>query len=44
MDFLNFLIAVSELTGVEIPESDSSQVRTFVDRANYVRARVASTQ
>lgn len=44
MDFLNFLIALSELTGVEIPESDSSQVRTFADCAAYVHARVASKQ
>jgi acyl carrier protein len=43
MDFLNFLIALSELTGVEIPESDSSRVRTFVDCAAYVQSRVAST-
>jgi acyl carrier protein len=44
MDFLNFLIALSELTGVEIPEADASQVRTFVDCAAYVQARVASSQ
>jgi acyl carrier protein len=44
MDFLNFLIALSELTGVEIPESDSSQVRTFLDCTTYVRARVAPPQ
>jgi acyl carrier protein len=42
MDFLNFLIALSELTGVEIPESDSSQVRTFVDCSAYLRTRVPS--
>jgi acyl carrier protein len=40
MDFLNFLIALSELTGVEIPESDSAQVRTFGDCVSYLRARI----
>jgi acyl carrier protein len=43
MDFLNFLIALSELTGVEIPESDSAQVRTFADCVGYVQARIASS-
>ena len=44
MDFLNFLIALSELTGVDIPETDSSQVRTFADCVGYVTARVVSDQ
>jgi acyl carrier protein len=42
LDFLNFLIALSELTGVDIPESDASEVRTFEDCARYVPTRVAS--
>ena len=33
MDFLNFLIALSKSTGVEIPESDSHLVRTPRDAA-----------
>lgn len=43
MDFLNFLIALSELTGVEIPESDYEQVRTFEGCVSYVTARVPAT-
>jgi acyl carrier protein len=43
MDFLNFLIALSDLTGVEIPESDYGQVRTFAGCVSYVTARVPST-
>jgi acyl carrier protein len=39
MDFLNFLIALSDLTGVQIPESDSDQVRTFANCVSYVQAR-----
>ena len=39
MDFLNFLIAVGESTGVQIPESDYAQVRTFGDCVSYVLAR-----
>ena len=43
MDFLNFLIALGELTGVEVPESDYSQVRTFGACRAYVAARLGST-
>ena len=39
MDFLNFLLAVGESTGVQIPESDYAQVRTFGDCVSYVLAR-----
>jgi acyl carrier protein len=40
MDFLNFLIALGELTGVHVPESDYSQVRTFGDCVAYLSARL----
>jgi acyl carrier protein len=38
MDFLNFLIALGELTGVHVPETDYAQVRTFGDCVQYVAA------
>jgi acyl carrier protein len=40
MDFLNFLIAVAQSTGVEIPESDYHLVRTFAGCRDYVGQRV----
>jgi len=40
MDFLNFLIALGELTGVHVPESDYGQVRTFGDCVGYVAGRL----
>ena len=39
MDFLNFLIAVAQSTGVEIPESDYHLVRTFAGCRDYVEQR-----
>lgn len=39
-DFLQFLIALSEETGVEIPEADYEQVFTLRGLLNYVAARV----
>ncbi len=39
MDFLNFLIALGELTGVHVPESDYALVRTFGGCVAYVAAR-----
>jgi acyl carrier protein len=36
MDFLNFLIAISKSTGVEIPESDSHLVRTRAGCRDYL--------
>ena len=36
MDFLNFLIAISKATGVEIPESDSHLVRTRAGCRDYL--------
>ena len=40
MDFLNFLIAVGDLTGVRVPESDYAQVRTFGDCVAYLDRRL----
>ncbi len=40
MDFLNFLIALGESTGVQIPESDYAQVRTFGGCRDYVSAHL----
>jgi acyl carrier protein len=40
MDFLNFLIALGELTRVHVPESDYGQVRTFAGCVAYVAARL----
>jgi acyl carrier protein len=40
MDFLNFLIALAHDTGVEIPEADYAQVRTYEGcRAYLLRHR-----
>lgn len=36
MDFLNFLIAVGQSTGIEIPESDYHLVRTFASCRSYL--------
>jgi acyl carrier protein len=38
MDFLNFLIAVHEATGVDIPEADYPKLRTLNDLATYLLA------
>lgn len=43
MDFLNFLIALSELTGVHVPESDYGQVRTLGGCIGYVAERASAT-
>ena len=40
MDFLNFLIALGDLTGVPEPESDYAQVRTFGGCVTYLAARL----
>jgi acyl carrier protein len=42
MDFLNFLIALAHETGVEIPESDYDQVRTYADCRAYVERRATA--
>ena len=43
MDFLNFLIAVADLTGVHVPESEYGRVRTLGDCVEYVAARGSAT-
>jgi len=42
MDFLNFLIALSKSTGVEIPESDSHLVRTRAGCRDYLLRHAVS--
>jgi acyl carrier protein len=39
MDFLNFLIAVHEATGVDIPEGDYPRLRTLNDIIAYLAAK-----
>jgi acyl carrier protein len=40
VDFLNFLIAIRDATGVDVPESDAAQVRTFSGCVAYLSARM----
>jgi acyl carrier protein len=42
MDFLNFLIGVSQATGVEIPESDTHLVRTRSGCRDYLARHAVS--
>jgi len=39
MDFLEFLVGLAELTGVEVPERDYAQVATVDGCVNYLAAR-----
>lgn len=39
MDFLNFLIAVHEAIGVDIPEADYPKLRTLNDIVAYLEAK-----
>jgi acyl carrier protein len=41
MDFLNFLIAIAQSTGIEIPESDYHLVRTYAGCRSYLEHRSA---
>jgi acyl carrier protein len=41
MDFLNFLIAVHEATGVDIPEADYPKLRTLDDIIGYLQAKLS---
>jgi acyl carrier protein len=43
MDFLNFLIALGEHTGVHVPESDYAEVRTLGGCTAYLAARLDVT-
>lgn len=40
IDWLNFLIALHERTGVDIPEADYARLVTLADLFAYLRARV----
>jgi acyl carrier protein len=42
MDFLNFLTALSEETGLELPESDYPRLATVADCAGYLLAHIPS--
>lgn len=41
MDLLNFVIAVDERFGVDIPERDYTKLRTLNDMVRYLQARMA---
>lgn len=40
IDWLNFLIALHERTGVDIPEADYARLGTLADLFGYLRARL----
>ena len=42
MDFLNFVIAVNEQLGVEIPEVDYPKLSTLDDFVRYIRSRLVT--
>jgi acyl carrier protein len=42
MDFLNFLIAVHEATGVDIPEADYPRLRTLDEIIAYLEEKRAA--
>jgi acyl carrier protein len=39
-DFLNFLSAIHEKLGVDVPESDYGRVRTFSELVSYLSRRI----
>ena len=41
MDLLNFVIAVDEKLGVDIPERDYAKLRTLNDCVRYLQAQMA---
>jgi acyl carrier protein len=41
-DFLNFLIGLSEIIGVEVPEADYSKLVSLDDMTRYLAARSAA--
>ncbi len=43
MDLLNFVIAVDEQFGVDIPERDYTKLRTLNDMVGYLSARMPET-
>ena len=40
MDFLNFLVALRDAVGVEVPEADYAQVATLEGCVNYLAERI----
>ena len=42
MDFLNFVIAMNERTGIEIPESDYGELATLTGCVTYLARAGAS--
>jgi hypothetical protein len=43
MDFLNFLVAVHQRTGVEIPEADYGKLATLDQLLDYLARRTGAT-
>ena len=43
MDFLNFVTALHDATGVDIPESDYAALETLRDIMSYLAERMPST-
>jgi len=41
MDFLNFVIAVAQATGIDIPESDYHLVRSYATCRDYLERHAA---
>ena len=39
MDFLNFLVALKDTVGIEVPEADYAQVASLDDCVRYLAAR-----
>jgi acyl carrier protein len=44
MDFLNFVIALHERTGIDIPEADYPQLFTLAGAVAYLKPRSAQVQ
>jgi len=42
MDYLNFLVALKNAVGVEVPEADYAQVASLDDCVRYLTARLPS--
>ena len=44
MDFLRYVVELHRLTGVDIPESDYSQLETLAGATAYLRCRAAGQE
>lgn len=42
MDFLNFVVALHQQSGVEVPEADYRRLRTLASATEYLEERLAS--